>query len=365
MSASFSTADKAGQLIAQFIEKSWPNDKEVIFNVLSLVNEEIWNSGLFPDSTKWAYVKVGKNGTITNPHGYSVLLGAKIDCDKFEVKDSYFMFHSNGPLREPDESSSFSKSIQFLGTYPTLINPQNDYMFKCGDKGFNIGVSACNLPPSRYPPLTIISGLNLGGRPIYTYRFENTKSDEVRIADDDEITNYTPDDVDFESGLIEGVQFPITNKLIKFSNVAFSDIYNIVKQPTLTDVDYWMVDEATCKAIKIATLGPFQTRSAYNIYRIDNKCINSGCAFTLFKREKPDPIINDSQFILTNNQNALISMAKGVYLMYFKEDINTGTAFITKALRDIGRELTQSNPAASNKIQVEDISKYAKNRRFK
>jgi hypothetical protein len=365
MSASFSTADKAGALIAPFIEKSWPNDKETIFNVLSLVNEEIWNSGLFPDSTKWAYVKVGQNGTITNPHGYSVLLGAKVGCDKFEVRDSYFMFHSNGPLREPDESSSFSKNIQFLGAYPTLINPQNDFQFKCGDRGFNIGVSACNLPPSRFPPLTIISGLNLQGRPIYTYRFEDTRSDEVRIAEDDEITNYSPDDVDFESGLIEGVQFPITSNIIKFSNVAFSDVYNIVKQPTLTDVDYWLVDEATCKATKIATLGPFQTRSAYNIYRIDNKCINSNCAFALFKREKPDPIINDSQFILTNNQNALISMAKGIHSMYYKEDINVGTAFITKALRDIGRELTQANPAASSKIQVEDMASRAKKRRFK
>lgn len=365
MSASFSTAGLAGSLIAQFIEKSWPNDKETIFNVLSLVNEEIWNSGLFPNSTKWAYVKVGQNGTITNPHGYAVLLGAKVDCQKFEVKDSYFMFHSNGPLREPDESTSFSKNLQLLGTYPTLINPQNDYMFKCGDRGFNIGVSACNLPPSRYPPLTIISGLGLNNRPIYTYRFEDTRSDEVKIAEDDEITNYSPDDVDFESGLIEGVQFPITRNLIKFSNVAFSDIYNIVKQPTLTDVDYWMVDESSCKGIKIATLGPFQTRSAYNIYRVDNKCIRDNCIFALFKREKPDAIINDSQFVLTNNQNALIAMAKGIYAMYYKDDINIGTAFITKALRDIARELAQSNPAAVSKIQVEDMAQSAKMRRFK
>jgi len=355
MSSSLITAGKAGELIAPYIGFSWPNDRDAIFRVLDLVQEEIWKSGIFDGSTRWTTVKVNKDGTIVSPHGYSVLLGAKIGHVKLTIRDTYFMFHENGPLLEPDESNTFSKNIQFVGTYPTLINHIDDMRIGRGD--YKIGVVSPCLPPSGIPPLTTISANNLNGRRIYTYRFRE-KSDPEMI-EDDEIVEYSPDDVSMQEGIVEGVIYPITNKLIIYNNVRVSEIYNITKEPSLSSVDYYVMSpldsECSCNTgVLVASLDPFQTQSRYNVYRIINSCINDGKAFCLFKKDRPETLVNDSQIILTNSKNGLISLAKGINFKFGKDDVIKGSAFIASGMKDISDEISTSNPAARTELQVSD-----------
>ena len=348
---SFITAEKVGELIAPYIEKSWPNDRDLIFNVIDLIQEQIWSAGLFEGSSKWAKVRVNQNGTIVTPHGYSILLGCKIGNVKLDIRDSYFMFHSNGPTDEPQESNEFSKNVTHLGTYPTLINHLDDAYSNSGD--YYIGVVSPCLPPSSIVPLTTVGVKDLNSKPVYTYRFSEKSDPDV--IEDDALKNYTPDDVRMEDGIIEGLRFPITNKLIKYCNVRISEVYNITKEPTLSNVDYYALSpENPNSGILIASLDPFQTHSSYNVYRITNKCINKGEAFCLFKRSKPETVVNDSQIVFCNNKTALISLAKGVHYMYFKDNIAIGQTYLATGLQEISKDIEQSNPGVKRNLQIDD-----------
>lgn len=365
MSSSLMDAKKAGELIAPYVELSWPNDQVKIFSILDLVQEIIWKSGFFEGSTKWATVRVQSDGTVVTPHAYPILVGAKIGHQKLDIKDSYFTIHENGPLKDPDESDSFSKNIQFVGTYPTLINHIDD--IKLCKKAYKIGVVSPCLPPSSVPPLTTVSAHGTDGRRIYTYRFRERHDPE--LIEDDQIVEYGPDDVQIGDGVLEGVIYPITNKLIIYNNILVSEIYNIQKAPTLSRVDYYLLDpEQDCctqNGILVASLDPFETISRYNVYRVVNRCINKGTVFGLFKKGRPEEIINESQIILSNDMNGLISIAKGVQYKFFKDQKDKGNSFIADGLDSISQELVANNPGLINTLQIRDTTKSATKRRFR
>lgn len=359
-------AAEAGQIVAQFIEKSWPNDRDSIFQILDLVQETIWKSGLFEGSTKWATVKVRKDGTIVTPHMYPILIGAKKDHTKFDIKGSYFMFHENGPLKDPDESDHFSKNIQFLGSYPTLINHTEDT--KVSRASYNIGVISECLPPSGSPPLTTISATNRNGRNIYTYRFKEKVNPE--FIEEDAPVEFGPDDVSIQHGVIEGIVYPITNRLITFDNVDVSEIYNITKETSLASVDYYLFDSSlkdccTRKGVLIASLDPFQTVSRYNTYRVVNSCVRGGTIYGLFKKDRPEKLVNDYQHVLINSKIGLISLAKAMQFTYFKDNVAKGEQFLEKGMEDISNELRASNPGIINTLQIRDETKSATKRNFR
>ncbi len=358
-------ARKAGELIAPYVELSWPNDQVKIFSILDLVQEIIWKSGFFEGSTKWATVRVQSDGTIVTPHTYPILVGAKIGHQKLDIKDSYFTIHENGSLKDPDESDYFSKNIQFVGSYPTLINHIDD--IKLCKKAYKIGVVSPCLPPSGVPPLTTISANGVDGRRIYTYRFRERSDPE--LIEDDKIIEYGPDDVQIEDGVLEGIIYPVTNKLITYGNILVSEIYNIQKAPTLSRVDYYLLDpDQKCCAesgILVASLDPFETRSNYNVYRVVNRCINKGTVFGLFKKGRPEEIVNETQVILSNDKNGLISLAKGVQYKFFKDQKDKGDIFIADGLNSISQELVANNPGLINTPQIRNETKSATKRRFR
>ncbi len=359
------SAAEAGKLIAPFVELSWPNDQDKIFSILDLVQEIIWKSGFFEGSTKWATVRVQSDGTVVTPHAYPILVGAKIGHQKLDIRDSYFTIHENGPLKDPDESDTFSKNVLHVGSYPTLINHIDD--IKLCKKAYKIGVVAPCLPPSSVPPLTTVSAHGTDGRRIYTYRFR--ESNDPELIDDDKIIEYGPDDVQIEDGVLEGIIYPVTNKLITYGNVLVSEIYNITKAPTLSRVDYYLLDpEQDCcikSGILVASLDPFETVSNYNVYRVVNRCINKGTMFGLFKKGRPEKVINETQVILSNDMNGLISIAKGVQYKFFKDQKDKGDSFIGDGLNSISQELVANNPGLINTIQIRDATKSATKRRFR
>lgn len=354
---SFETAEQAGSLIAEFVEKSWPMDRESVYRILDLVNEQIWRSGYFQDSTKWYYAKVREDNTIITPHGYNILVGANTKFDKAVIRDTPFMFHSNGSRIEPPQSETFSRNIQFLGDYPTMISHMQDSL-KHFKGEYKVGVHAPGMPAMRYPPISIVSCLNLNGKPVYTYRFN--EKDDLDVLDE----NYTPDNVNLEDGIIEGVQYAIGDKMVVYDNVIVSQIYNIIKEQTLAEVNYYLIPKDCCdSAILVASLQPFQTKSRYKVYKVNSKCVVDGCCFGLFKRSKPDDIVNDSQLMMTDDKNAIINLAKGVYHWFYKENQQKAVPFITAGLDSLARSVNQSNPEISMPIQVDDKTLRA-SRRF-
>jgi hypothetical protein len=365
MSSSTMTAEMAGEIIAPYVEKSWPNDEDIIYNILDLVQETIWKAGLFEGSTKWAVVKTRQDGTVVTPHCYPILIGAKTGHCKFDIKDSYFSIHENGPLRDPDESASFSKAIQFVGAYPTLINHINDA--RLSKKFYKLGVIAECLPPSGSPPLTVISANGKDGRRIFTYRFSESNDPEI-IDDEEVLRDLGPDDISMNEGILEGIIYPITSKLITYDNVVISEIYNITKDPSLSRVDYYAFDlsDTCCKrGVLIASLDPFQTVSKYSVYKVVDKCVSNGKIFGLFKKDRPEKIINKSQLILTNSRIGLIALSKAMQYMYFKDNVDKGNVFLQKGLEDISKELTAANPGTDTTIQIKDERKKLAHRNFR
>lgn len=347
----FPTVREVAQNVAQFVNKSWPNDRHELYRILTLAQEEIWKSGFFKNSTKWAHCAVRPDGTIVTPHGYNILVGAKIGCRTIaDLRDQYFSFDPNGPVNEPAEDRNMSKVIQHMGDYPTLLNFTNDSR-QCHEP-FNMGVISEGSPMFGSPPHTVISGFNACNKKIYTYGSTNNYA----LADDEsveQISNYATYGEDFytETDILEGLQMPITSRMNVRSDVRFSSIYNIAKDCTLSEVSYYAV-YPNSKGILIAELGPFQTISVYKTYKILNSCIHNGQAYCLFKMSRPDPIVSDNQFFISADQATQINIAKFVYHSYWKNDIERAAIFHGAAMSDLARSVSTEEPANSESIVI-------------
>lgn len=347
---SLPTVSSVADFVSQFVDKSWPNDRDVLYQMLDLVQEHIWKSGLFLGSTKWAYVKTRCDNTIITPHGYSELLGAKLGCKMLDLRDQYFMFHQNGPMTEPAADKSYSTDVTHLGTYPTLINHWQEAELKCKIPEYQLTVISPCLPNMREPLMTRVCAYGLDGRPIYTYYFT---PESLTENPEDEIMVLTPDDVTTSEGVVEGVNLPITRQGFTPSNILISEIYNIEKQPSHFSVEYWLVDRCSKKGILAARLEPFQLRSSYNVYKINNnRCSVNNCIFALFKRSRPDPCVADSQLFITDNKLAITYIAQGIYEKVYKKNITTGDALLISGERELAKELKESNSAVHSPLQI-------------
>lgn len=83
------------------------------------------------------------------------------------------------------------------------------------------------------------------------------------------------------------------------------------------------------------------------------------------RRAVPEEIINETQIILSNDKNGLISIAKGVQYKFFKDQQAKGDSFIADGLNSISQELVANNPGLINTLQIRDATKSATKRRFR
>lgn len=360
------TAEQAGSFIARHIDLSWPNDKESVYEILNLVQREIWNTGLFSGSTKWFYVKVMEDNTIITPHGHNKLIGLKIGCEAATIKDQFWTLHKNGSFKEPDQGANFTKIVQHLGDYPTLIDHALKRDNKCFNKGgFKLAVISPASPSYTKYPSTIISGLGLDGKPLYSYVNQQTSLSRAVNKDDDEDDEIDEIEASYKEGdfldpsedIIEGMSLPISNKFITNECFVFSEISNISKEPTMGRVDYYAIPVDGCEqeAIKIASLEPYQIHSRYSIYQIKNECINQGCCYGLFKVSEPDKIVCDNQFMIIDNDKAILDFAKYIHKTYYKEDINGGQTFLGFGLAALNQQIQNENPTKETVTQIDSF----------
>lgn len=328
-------------LIAGHIGKSYPNDREDIFETIDLVQNEIWKSGLFHGSTKWAYVNVRNDNTIITPHGYDVLLGLNIDFKPRIIRDTHFLFHQNGPADAALLGNGFNKNVQYLGEFPVIGNPEK--LCDPCNKGvsceyFYVGArvsGACNTFPK-----TRIYGTSPNGKNIYSYVSPTTN--ETCLCEDEE-------DIEIWDA-IEGVELSLTN-ILKVSKIKFASITGITKEPSSSVVEYYKLDEKG-NGEMIASLDPFQIKSKYKAYLVPKSCIKNRCVFGLFKKSKPENTIHESQVFLTDNKSAIISMAKSFDFKYNKNDIERAIAFEADAKRSLSDEVKEETPNVVSPIQV-------------
>lgn len=360
------TVAQVAENIAKFVDRSWPNDRHDMYSMMDLIQDAIWKSGLFKGSTKWFYASVRNDNTIITPHGYNVLLGAQVGftCSDqvARIQDEFFFFKENGPVHEPCEGVSYSRDIQHMGEYPTLLNFYDDS--RIIRDAFTIGVISEGSPGYANYPKTVVSALGCEGKPIYSYG----ASQQYKLADGEDVDNMRNmqlqgEDFYTETDILEGLQFPITCDFNIRHDVHVTSIYNIAKDPTLSEVKYYAVRLGQCKGLLIASLGPFQTSSVYNIYKILSKCVKNSQAFCLFKVSKPEKIVSDNQFFLTDNITAQINFAKYIYYSYYKNDLQKGLPFFELGLADLAKEITASEPAKAKVINIQNNLERARRER--
>jgi len=331
------TAGNTADYISSFVGKAYPEDKKSIFTLLDLVQEEIWNSGKFHGSTKWTYVTARDDNTIITPHGYNVLLGMNINFKPMKIRDEHFLFHQNGPADVP-LGNNFSTNVYDLGEYPVfkLLEKICDPCKPTPCSKFRIGaktVSSCSSFPK-----TRIYGNDLAGNKIFTYTAPETKKECVCPEEDAEAWD-----------AIEGVELQL-NSTLRASMAEFGQITAIYKEPSSSAVEYYAIDE-TGKGTLVARLDPFQLKASYRIYKVPNTCIKKKCIFGLFKRSKPDPIVNENQLFITENKTAILSIAKGCDMKFNRNEIQAGENFIALGIKALSNEVKEENSNSQTTVQ--------------
>jgi len=347
------TAGSIAEFIAPYIGMSYPNDEQRIFETLSLVQDEIWSSGKFYGSTKFFYTPVREDNTIVTPHGYNVLLGCNINFKPVNINGTAAIFHKNGPAESPLALDGFSNDVYHLGDSPVMFQPNSQWCKPCGPSGckseYYIAVCGGDCEKDKK---TLVSSLGCNGRPIYTYYKEETENKPI-VCEDRDLA-------DEEVKYNEGVMYPIVGQQVYYNDIIIGDIYNIIKDPTLNPVNYYLVNKDTNVGTLIARLEPYEVTSNYKIYQISKSCVKNNCVLGLFKRSKPSSIVDPAQILISDNKNAILSIAKGVQKKYSEDNIQLGEAFILGGINLLAKEVREQRPNSTAKMQVSSIRDFSK-----
>ena len=350
------TVGEVCRIIAKHVERTFPNDRESIYEILDLVKEKIWFSGKFYGSTKWGWCKVREDGTIITPHGYNVLLGVKPDnAPTMDIKDKYFLFHKNGPTSSIINDKNFNNSVVEYGEYPTLLPPDKYFTGRGGEEWY-VSVKSPGLGISKDLRIARVLARDYNGNIIYTYVFNNPEDPEQ-----DGTRQLGPDEIDKYEGVIEGIDYAIKGVDVLYKNIKISSVYGIQKDPTVAPVEFWLYEAKSCaNGILMARMEPNETVSSYRSYKVPNKCIRSGWVYGLFKMSKPQKTCYDSELFLTDNRSAIISIAKGVYKQNYKDQMSEGRMFIDDGIRALNDELRENKSSQSSTIQVDSVRNFSK-----
>lgn len=353
------TAGSIAEFIAPYVGCSWPNDERKIFELMSLVQNKIWQSGKFHNSTKFFYVNVRSDRTIITPHGYNVLLGCNINFQPVNINSPNGLFHRNGPSEAPMVGGNFNTTIQYLGESPVTKQPNEAWCSPCGnhrftcDNDYFITVVGENCSTKAH---TLVSALGKNNKPIYTYYKEETGG-EPTVCESEDIAAT-------EIKYNEGVRYPILGQKVFYKDILVTNIYNIIKEPSLVPVEYYLTERRTGIGSLIARLEPYEIISKYKRYQISNNCIRKNCVLALFKQSKPVDIVSESQIFISDNKDAILCMAQGIYQIHEKQELNLGNGFIQQGLVALREELREESPNTNDKLQIESIRDYSKIKDF-
>jgi hypothetical protein len=289
------------------------------------------------------------------------MLGLDINGVPRDIKDQYFLFHKNGSgdiARNARECKGWNPNVYDLGTSPVLMQPTAEacrqYRLDCEPK--KIMVRAANGCGSDDPPFveTLVSGLGVDGFPIYSY---NVAAGD--IEDQNNTVACACSKQDLELNHIqgnEGVKFPITASG-KSADILFSTINNIIKPVTPYPVEYWMVDKYGVSTM-IARLEPWQVLSQYHIYQIPQKVCNLKTVLGLFKRNRPEQIVDGSQLFISSNLEAIKSLAIAMDYKYNKKNIQAAIPYLQDAATQLNAELQEEKTATDQSLQIDRLQSY-------
>jgi hypothetical protein len=335
-------AEHAGKLVSRFINRQWPESKRDIYQILKLGINKAWNEGKWLGMTQEGFVPVrhGPEGYyIIGPYDHPILLAINTEGKPQNIRSKHFMFHRNGNGDVRDRSEcKWNRDIYDLGEQPILTGGTINI-----NDGVLIGVRAIG---AAGPNEKIhINGSYTDDMKIYSYKLKEAGLDSCACT----INKETIDTVN-------GIELDITSKFNYICNIEFGSISSISKTVTRTPVEVIAIDKTTGKGQQIALLQPNQRYSKYRKYLLpDDLCKNRTCVHGLFKTRQQEDIVNDQDEIIIHNEEALISLAMAIDMIYYKNQVNEGAGMFLQAISILDKEKREEESPEVFPVQIERI----------
>jgi hypothetical protein len=273
------------------------------------------------------------------PPGYDTLLGVNYDGKPRIMRDAYFMFHKNGPGDIKGHNyCHWNTDVYDAGEVPTL-HDINLY----GECGVMVGVRSIGTPGE--DEYVSINGKTLYGKEVYTYEFKDACKDCNCVQAVEDATAPVV-------RTIQGLRIKVTEKFEYIDNVFFTSIDNIFKTITRCPIEVVFINK-NGEAFITARISPYDTHSSYRKYTIPKGCCDS--IHGIFKIEKQRNIVDDSQPIILNNEEALLALCKGINLKYNKEQLTAGDTYLESGVIALEEELREKSSPIETPIQVVGI----------
>lgn len=331
-------AGQAARLIAPFIEKSWPANKEEIFRTLRLAVNHAWKAGKFEGMTAEFFMPIKidlqSQNYILTPPGYASLLAVNVDARPRLLRDKQFMFHRNGWGDIKDHPfCKWTEDVYDLGIQQTLVDVEAHY-----PDGFIL--AARSLTETGENERVNITG-SFQGTPVVSFTKNNILSGNCNCIQIDEPPSIRT---------VSGIEINLTRDFTYVSNVKFSSIEAITKTLTRGQVEIVAIDPVTGRGRRIAFLNPWETAPRTKKYHIPFSC--RGCVHALFKVDKQPEIVDESQPILIRDEEAIISLAKGIHLVYNKDNPEGGSVYLASGIGSLEKEKQEIESPDTFPIQV-------------
>jgi len=319
-------AGQGAETIAQFVDCVYPQDSVKIWNILRLGINRAWKEGKWFGMTAEMFVPVQEDlcggKFIISPFGYSNMIGLNVNCEPRTFRDIHFMFHKNG-YGDVDQSGEacWNEDVYDEGVQNCLF----DFKAHFPD-GAMLGVRS--LSDAGEGEKLWIQGPTADGEQAFSYESIKDKfpSGCNCVAVEEASLART----------VHGIEFTITSDFQYINNIIFSDIASINKTITMGLIEVIAVDPATGVGKRVNTLYPWEYKSPIKRYRIPKTCCDT--VHGLFKIDEQPIIVDESQPIIISDDEAIISLAMGIYLVYHKQDIEKGTVYINQGINALEKE---------------------------
>lgn len=333
-------AEIAGKLVAKFIEKQWPNDREDVLEIIRLGVNKAWQEGKWIGMTAEFFMPIYKDAAgqsyFMAPQSHPNLLAINGVNNGMTIRDPYFMFHRNGygDIRN-SAGCNWNQDVFDVGATPYYDRSNIDF-----SKGVTIGIRS--LGPVGDNEEIYINGTHTDGEKVITY----DKSDFGNPCG--------CDGKDYEVA-INGAKIKIiNNNFLYLNNVKFASITSITKSTTKSPIEVIAID---CYGVghQIARMEGNQRFSKYRKYLVPNNLCGKKSLHALFKCGQQELLVNPTDEVIISNEEALISLAKGIYFMYYKERPEEGAGFILQGFSVLEKERREEDAPSEFPIQVDGI----------
>lgn len=327
-------AGQIGKLVAKFIDKQWPEDRDEVFEILQLATNAAWREGRWFGMTAEFFVPVRTDEErpyIIAPSTHPILIACNAAGRPRAIRDVYFVFHRNGYGDVLDSPGcAWNRDFYDLGETPIMFDP-------C--KKFRVGVRS--LGPFGKDERVVISGSFQNNGVLSRVRGLEEKCASVKLSNDIETIN--------------GVRLDIKEGFQYVSDISFDKISSITKDVTQSRIEVCAIGE-NGEVSPIAILEPGQQRSSYRKYIVPDNICDRQCVHGLFKIAKQDRITSDTDELFIDNEEALISLCKGIYNLYFKEKLELGSTFILQGITSLEKNQREEESPSEFPIQVAGIT---------